>query len=236
MRIGILITVAAAVQLAACSQSPQQLTPKSDEEKMLYALGAFVSEQMSLKNFDFTDQELAMVKSGVSDAAGDKASMDLEEIQTYLPKIQELLDTRMRAAVDRDKAAGAEYLATAAAEAGAEKTESGIVYRSVTEGTGDSPTAADEVRVHYEGRLISGKVFDSSKERGEPVTFPLGGVIPCWTEGLQKMKVGGSAQLVCPPEQAYGDQGNPSIPGGSTLVFDVDLLEIVKPEAAAATP
>lgn len=236
MRIGILITVAAAVQLAACSQSPQQLTPKTDDEKKFYALGAFVAEQMSLKNFDFTSQELDMVRSGMVDGANETSSMELEEIETFLPQIQELLDTRMGAAVERDKAAGAEYLAKAATEAGAEKTASGIVYKMVTEGTGDSPAATDEVKVHYEGRLLSGKVFDSSKERGEPVTFPLNGVIPCWTEGVQKMKVGGSAQLVCPSDQAYGDQGNPAIPGGSTLVFDVELLEIVKPEAAAATP
>jgi len=89
--------------------------------------------------------------------------------------------------------------------------------------------------VHYEGRFVDGKVFDSSLKRNEPITFPLGGVIPCWTEGVQLMKVGGKAQLVCPPELAYGDEGRPpQMRGGATLVFDVELLEIVKPEAAAA--
>jgi FKBP-type peptidyl-prolyl cis-trans isomerase FkpA len=91
------------------------------------------------------------------------------------------------------------------------------------------------VKVNYEGRFVSGKVFDSSIERKEPATFPLNGVIPCWTEGVQLMKVGGKAQIVCPPELAYGEEGRPpQMPGGATLVFDVELLEIVKPEAAPA--
>jgi FKBP-type peptidyl-prolyl cis-trans isomerase len=85
------------------------------------------------------------------------------------------------------------------------------------------------VKVHYEGRLIDGKVFDSSIKRGEPATFPLSGVIACWTEGLQTMKVGGKAQLVCPAAIAYGPNGSPpTIPPQATLVFDVELLEIVK--------
>src|SRR6478736_5052520 len=119
--------------------------------------------------------------------------------------------------------------------------ELGLVYKTVKAGTGDSPKASDTVKVHYEGRFVDGKVFDSSLKRGEPITFPLGGVIPCWTEGVQLMKVGGKAQLVCPPELAYGDEGRPpTMRGGATLVFDVELLEIVKPEAvdapAAAAP
>ena len=95
------------------------------------------------------------------------------------------------------------------------------------------PAATDQVKVHYEGRLIDGKVFDSSIKRGEPATFPLNGVIPCWTEGVQAMKVGGKAQLVCPADLAYGPNGHPpAIPPQSTLVFDVELLDIVKPEGA----
>jgi FKBP-type peptidyl-prolyl cis-trans isomerase FkpA len=89
--------------------------------------------------------------------------------------------------------------------------------------------------VHYEGKLVDGTVFDSSLRRGEPATFPLNGVIPCWTEGVQQIKVGGKARLVCPPETAYGERGSPPrIPGGSTLVFEVELLDIAKPPPAAA--
>ena len=104
-----------------------------------------------------------------------------------------------------------------------------MVIKPTKEGTGAQPAATDQVKVHYEGRLIDGKVFDSSIARGEPATFPLNGVIPCWTEGVQAMKVGGKAQLTCPAELAYGPNGHPpAIPPQSTLVFDVELIEIVK--------
>jgi FKBP-type peptidyl-prolyl cis-trans isomerase len=233
MRVPLLFSLAAAVHLAACTQSPQQVTPKSDEDKTMYALGTFVSTRMSLEAFEFTDAELAMVIAGLRDGAKDQATMEAEEVESLLPKIQALLDERLAAAASLEKTAGAEYLAKAAAESGAMKTDSGLVYKSVTEGTGGSPTETDTVTVHYEGRLVNGTVFDSSKERGEPYTTPLNQVIPCWTEGVQKMKVGGSAQLVCPSELAYGEQGNPSIPGNSTLIFDVELLEVVKDDMAA---
>ena len=115
----------------------------------------------------------------------------------------------------------------AAKEQGAEQLPSGVVVKSLRPGTGANPTAADTVKVHYEGRLVDGTVFDSSYKRNEPASFPLNGVVPCWTQGLQKMKVGEKAQLTCPAEVAYGDQGSPpQIPGGATLVFDVELLEV----------
>jgi FKBP-type peptidyl-prolyl cis-trans isomerase FkpA len=144
----------------------------------------------------------------------------------------------MAQAVERDKEAGAAYLAKAATEEGAIKTDSGLVYKVVTEGTGASPKSSDTVKVHYEGRFVDGKVFDSSIERGEPLEFPLEGVVPCWTEGVQLMKVGGKGQLVCPSDLAYGDMGRPDqgMPGGSTLVFDVELLEIIDPAAQPAAP
>jgi FKBP-type peptidyl-prolyl cis-trans isomerase FkpA len=120
----------------------------------------------------------------------------------------------------------------AAAEPGASKLPSGLVYTSLSEGTGASPGATDIVKAHYHGTLTDGTVFDSSVKRGQPLEFSLSGVIPCWTEGVQKMKVGGKAKLVCPSSIAYGDAGRPpTIPGGATLVFEVELLE-VKPQAA----
>ena len=118
--------------------------------------------------------------------------------------------------------------ATASKEKGALATPSGLVYRSLKDGTGASPVASDVVKVHYRGTLANGTEFDSSYKRGEPAQFPLGGVIPCWTEGVQKMKVGGKAQLVCPPAIAYGERGagNGAIPPNATLRFEVELLEI----------
>jgi len=115
----------------------------------------------------------------------------------------------------------------AAKEKGAVKTASGMVYKSIKDGSGKSPTAASTVEVNYRGTLTNGKEFDSSYKRNQSISFPLSGVIPCWTEGVQKMKVGGKAQLVCPPELAYGARGaGRDVPPNATLIFEVELLAI----------
>jgi FKBP-type peptidyl-prolyl cis-trans isomerase FkpA len=122
--------------------------------------------------------------------------------------------------------AGSDYAAKAAAEKGAVKTASGLVYKPIVDGKGPQPTAAATVKVNYRGTFIDGKVFDASQS---PISFPLRRVIKCWTEGVQRMRVGGKAQLVCPPSIAYGPGGMPgAIPPNSTLVFEVELLEIVE--------
>lgn len=127
------------------------------------------------------------------------------------------------------RAAPESALDAAAKEKGAVKTPSGLVFLSLKEGTGPSPTARDTVKVNYEGKLPDGKIFDSSYQRGEPIEFPLNGVIPCWTEGLQKMKVGGVAKLTCPSSIAYGPRGMPPvIPPYATLIFKVELLGVRK--------
>lgn len=116
-----------------------------------------------------------------------------------------------------------------AADGKAEKTASGIVISTIKEGAGARPTASDTVKVHYRGVLDNGSEFDSSYKRSQAATFPLSGVIPCWTEGVQTMKVGGKTKLVCPPNLAYGSRGVPGvIPANATLTFEVELLEIVK--------
>ena len=120
-------------------------------------------------------------------------------------------------------------LEKAAKEKGAVKTASGLVYVPIKEGTGESPAATAKVKVNYEGKLVDGKVFDASSRHGGPATFPLNGVIPCWTEGMQMLKVGGKARLVCPSALAYGDRGaGGEIPPGATLDFEVELVEILK--------
>jgi len=124
-------------------------------------------------------------------------------------------------------AASNDAIDKAAKEKGAVKTASGMVYRSIKDGSGKSPSASSTVEVNYRGTLTNGKEFDSSYKRKQSISFPLSGVIPCWTEGVQKMKVGGKAQLVCPPELAYGSRGAGSdVPPNATLIFEVELLAI----------
>lgn len=230
MRIPAVLLITAFVGLAGCAQAAQP-TPKTDEEKALYAVGALLGA--NVRTFSFTDKELEMVKAGFGDSAKDKSSMDQAALEAVLPKLEELQRARLAEAATKEKAAGAAFLAKAATEKDAKKTDSGLVIRTIQAGTGASPTADDIVKVHYTGKFVDGKVFDSSVERNEPATFPLGGVIPCWTEAVQLMQVGGKAQVICPPELAYGDEGRPpQMRGGATLVFDVELLEIINPEAA----
>jgi FKBP-type peptidyl-prolyl cis-trans isomerase FkpA len=206
------------------SAAPATAAPKpmTDEEKTIYAIG--LSIYSSLGQFDLSPAELDIIKKAMTDAAAKKPAEKLDE---WGPKIQGLAQTRAGRVAERQKAESAAYLAKAAAEPGAVTSPSGLVYRDLTPGTGASPQAADTVKVHYRGTLTDGTEFDSSYKRNEPAQFPLNGVIPCWTEGVQKMKVGGKAQLVCPSKIAYGDAGHPPvIPGGATLVFEIELLDI----------
>lgn len=223
-----------AVLVSGCNKSePKQEAKVADgtgaqteEDKTFYALGAAVAR--SIAPFDLTEAELKQVQAGFADSALKKPLT--VNVQDYIPKLQELQTTRMAAAAEKEKTAGEAYLTKAAGEPGAKKTESGLVYSEIKAGTGPSPAATDTVNVHYHGTLPDGKVFDSSVQRNQPATFQLNGVIPCWTEGVQMMKVGGKSKLVCPSAIAYGDQGTPdgSIKPGSTLVFEVELLGIEK--------
>ncbi len=220
-----------AVAATACSAQPTaKVSPKTDDEKTVYAVG--VAIQKSLEVFNLSPAEVELVVQGVRDAAAGKPEVKLEEKQAA---IQQLVMARRAAQGAAMSKQGEAYQEKAAKETGAVKTASGMIFIPVKEGTGESPTATSTVKVNYEGKLIDGKVFDASAKHGGPATFPLNGVIPCWTEGVQKLKVGGKARLVCPPALAYGDRGaGGEIPPGATLDFQVELLEIVKAPAGAA--
>ena len=205
------------------AQSPPEL--KTDEQKTLYAIGLAVAG--TLAQFALSPTELELVKAGISDGVLNRQRQ--VDLQAYGTKIQELQRQRASLVAAAEQKAGQAVLDKAAAEKGATKTASGLVIVPIKPGTGPSPKATDKVKVHYHGTLADGSVFDSSIQRGEPATFPLNGVIPCWTEGLQLMRVGGKSKLVCPAALAYGDRGAPPrIKPGSTLVFEVELLEILK--------
>jgi FKBP-type peptidyl-prolyl cis-trans isomerase FkpA len=196
----------------------------TEDQKTLYAVGMWLANRISMLNL--TEPEMKYVEAGLLDGVLNRTKR--VDLKVYGPKIDEMAKARAGALAAAEKKAGAEYAAKAAAEKGAVKKESGLIYIEEVAGTGASPKATDKVKVHYHGTLIDGTVFDSSVDRGQPVDFSLNQVVACWTEGLQLMKVGGKAKLVCPSDIAYGDQGRPGIKPGATLLFEIQLLDIVK--------
>jgi FKBP-type peptidyl-prolyl cis-trans isomerase FkpA len=208
--------------------------PQTEDQKTLYALGAKVFDDIKkqLSVLNFSAEEYGFIMQGINDAAAGKTLV--AEPDTYMLKFNTFASARMQAAAEKQKELAKPFLENAAKEEGAEKMSLGLIYKQIKAGTGAQAKKTDIVKVNYTGTLIDGKVFDSSVERGQPVEFPLDQVIPCWTEGVSQMKVGGKAKLVCPSELAYGDQGRPPlIAGGATLIFEVELLEIKAPAPAA---
>jgi FKBP-type peptidyl-prolyl cis-trans isomerase len=221
------IVVATALWLVSTA-SAADVKLESDTDKEIYALGLSVARSLSV--FNLSEAEMQVLEEGLADGVlGKTPKVDLA---AYGPKLQELAKARATQVAEVEKKASEEFLKKAAAEKGATKSESGLIFSDVAPGKGASPTPASSVKVNYKGTLRDGAVFDSSYERKSPVTFGLKQVIPCWTEGLQKMKVGGKAKLVCPAEIAYGDRGAPPlIKPGAPLTFEIELLEIVEPTA-----
>lgn len=198
--------------------------PKTEDQKTLYAIGLVVARQFSV--LSLTPEELDFVKQGLTDGVTGKTP--LVDVGAYGSKIQQFATDRRNAQGEKLAAEAKQYMEKAAKEKGAVKTASGMVYIPMKEGKGTSPAASDKVKVNYRGTLVDGKEFDSSYAAGQPAEFQLDRVIKCWTEGLQMMKPGGKAKLVCPPELAYGDRGAGVIPANATLVFEVELLDVVK--------
>ena len=211
-------------QVAAAPDTGAAAAPalETDEEKTLYALGVALGR--NIEEFSLAEDEVDFVAMGVRDGALTETYQ--VDMAVYGARIQDLATERASVASTAEKEASAAFAAEIAQEPGAEVFESGLVVVPMTEGDGENPSAEDTVRVHYHGTLRDGTVFDSSVDRGESIAFPLTGVIPCWTDGVQKIRVGGKAKLVCPSDIAYGDGGTGGIPGGATLLFEVELLGI----------
>ena len=218
--------------LLACNQAadPTKTNLSTEDDKTFYAMGFMLGS--NLQRLELSDKELAALYKGlVSSAKGQKSEV---EMQIYQPKIQTMFKDRMQKVADKAKAGGQEFIDNFMKNnKNAKKTASGLVYEIIKEGNATKPKADETVEVHYHGTLTSGEVFDSSVERGKTISFPLNRVIKGWTEGLQLIGEGGKIKLVIPPELGYGDQGAPpKIPGGSTLVFEVELFKIQKGEEA----
>jgi FKBP-type peptidyl-prolyl cis-trans isomerase FkpA len=236
---------ASALLLVACSESEAPVEAEAaategaganfatDDDRVLYAIGIALGTQLT--EFDLNEAELEFIAAGFRDAVLEDPFQ--VEMDVFGPRIQDFVEQRMAAgreaalaertaALAEERAGAAAFADQIAAQPGAERSASGLIFVPITEGTGESPDALDTVTVHYHGTLRDGTVFDSSVERDMPASFPLSGVIPCWTEGVQKIRVGGKARLLCPAEIAYGDDGRPGIPGGAALLFEVELIAI----------
>lgn len=237
--------LAASLGAAACSALLLACTPKeeaaapvpteltTDQQKFGYAVGVNLGQSLTpVKD----EVDLASLKLGLDDAmAGAELKMDeaaREQIhQTVAQRVQAKQKADREQQSTKAKADGEAFLAENAKREGVKTTASGLQYEILAEGSGTAPTPSDSVTVHYRGTLINGEEFDSSYKRGEPVTFPLGNVIPGWTEGLQLMKPGSKAKLYIPSHLAYGERGaGAAIPPNSTLVFEVELLSVGAPK------
>lgn len=213
--------------LIACNKGGtdvESIKISSEEDKTFYSMGFMLGS--NLARLELTDAEIQSLYKGLVSSA--KGKEPIVKLQEYQPKIQEMFKKRMEKIAAKQQESGKKFLEDYLKKnKNAKKTKSGLVYEVLKEGSKKKPSATDTVEVHYHGTLTSGEVFDSSKDRGKKISFPLNRVIKGWTEGLQLIGEGGKIKLVIPPELAYGEAGAPpKIPGGATLVFEVELFDI----------
>lgn len=237
--LGIAMTLAS---VASPGRLMAQDTPATAQDDVGYFLGMSVGQQLAQQGFEASDFTAAGLAKGLTDAlAGKEPSLSNEQMQAVAEKIESKLRARQQVQMEEAKKQGVAnlekstvFLEENAKKEGVKQLPSGLQYKVLKSGSGKSPTAENTVKVHYTGKLINGRVFDSSVERGEPATFGVGQVIPGWRQALQEMKVGDKWMLYIPPQLAYGAQGTPSrgpddgIGPNETLIFEVELLEIVQ--------
>lgn len=222
---------------AATPAAPAATAPQFTDAQLIEEFGWFVGKRVGLSDLELSKAELDTFVKGLLNAAGGKESpYELEKIG---PKMDEFMQKKSAATMakmkDKNNAVNVAYFNKLKENKNVVELPSGLRYEIVKAGTGTgaAPKATDTVKVHYHGTLIDGAVFDSSVQRGQPIDFKLDEVIPGWTEGIQKVTKGGKIKLYVPPHLAYGDDGRPGIPPSSTLIFEVDLIDI-NPAAAAA--
>lgn len=221
--------------LSALSTATFAADLNTDDKKITYAIGLQIGQTLKQNLSELVTIDESVLFKAIGDVLNEKkAQMTPEQIneamQLYTQKASEAAQKAQKALQDeiaKNKAESEKLLAANKAKEGVKTTESGLQYRVITAGDGKKPTATDTVKVHYKGLLADGTVFDSSYERGEPIEFPLNGVIKGWTEGLQLMPVGSKYELVIPADLAYGDQAPPSIGPAKALTFEVELLDII---------
>lgn len=199
---------------------------ESEDQKTQYAIGVMLGEQIN--SINPSAEELAVIMRGIEDSTSNKKNkLDIKP-EDYQMQINQFVKRKMSAKSDDEKTKGKKYIEDFLKDKDCKKTESGIAYKIIKEGSAKRAKTTDTVKVHYEGKLIDGTIFDSSIERQQEAEFRLDRVIRGWTEGMQLVGEGGKILLVIPSELAYGDNGAPpKIPGGATLVFEVELIQVV---------
>jgi len=214
---------------------PAKKPPTTPQEQAGYSIGMSVGQNLVTQGLDKDVIDPAMLARGIVDAltgadpalTDEQAMAAMQQIQQTMQARQQQMQAQAKVEGQQALAAGEAYLKANAQKQGVTVLPSGLQYKVLQEGEGESPAATDTVKVHYKGTLINGEQFDSSIDRGEPAEFPVNRVIPGWTEALQKMQVGDRWQLVIPAKLAYGEDGRPPvIPPNSVLVFEVELLEV----------
>jgi FKBP-type peptidyl-prolyl cis-trans isomerase FklB len=223
-----LLLVSAVSMNAVAADTNTNAKFTTEKERLSYAIGVQIGG--SLKQQGFTDIDAAAMGQAIADVlSGAKPQVSMEDMQAAIQSYQKKKIAEREAEGKSAKEAGDKFRAENAKKKGVKVTKSGIQYEVLKAGNGKKPTAKDTVTVDYTGKLINGKVFDSSVERGQPATFPLDGVIKGWTEILPMMKVGSKWRIVIPPELAYGDHGAGSAIGpNETLIFEIELKDIKK--------